>query len=370
MSAGIESIVMPKWGLAMQEGMLAAWSVKEGDSIAKGQEICDIETSKIANVFESPLDGTLRKLVTQEGETVPVGFLLAVCGDSSVDDAAIDAYIQDFKDNFVVEDTGDSGPTPETVETEIGRIRYLATGDGDGTPILFIHGFGGDYLSWMLNQAELSDGRKTYAIDLPGHGGSTKDVHKGSIGALTGAVTAFMAAMNIDKAHLVGHSMGGAISLDMVRNHPEMVETATLVAPAGLGPDINMHYIDGFIREKRAKKLRPYLEMLVADPSMISKDMVEEVLKFKRLDGAVDALNTVAHACFEGGRQSLDMKERTDRMSVPMQVIWGNADQILPPAHADGLTESIKVTRLDDTGHLPHMEKADEVNTLIKALIS
>ena len=52
--ADIQTIVMPKWGLAMQEGMVAAWHVNVGDTLAKGQEIMDIETSKIANVFESP----------------------------------------------------------------------------------------------------------------------------------------------------------------------------------------------------------------------------------------------------------------------------------------------------------------------------
>ena len=61
----------------MQEGTLAKWSAAEGDAIAVGQEIMDIETSKIANVFESPVEGTLRKRVAQDGEVLPVGALLA-----------------------------------------------------------------------------------------------------------------------------------------------------------------------------------------------------------------------------------------------------------------------------------------------------
>ncbi|MCB9945473.1 MAG: acetoin dehydrogenase dihydrolipoyllysine-residue acetyltransferase subunit [Geminicoccaceae bacterium] len=370
MSGGIERIVMPKWGLAMQEGMLAAWSVKEGDTIAKGQEICDIETSKIANVFESPVSGKLRRLVTGEGETVPVGFLLAVVADDSVSDADINTYIDDFKANFVVEDAGDGGPATSIVETDAGRIRYLAAGDGDGTPLIFVHGFGGDYMNWMLIQSDLSDGRKSYAIDLPGHGGSTKDVGHGNIGSLTSAVFAFMQAMNIDKAHFVGHSLGGGVCLDMARNHPEKIESATLIAPAGLGPEINMDYIDGFIREKRSRKLRPYLEMLVNDPSLISGEMVEEVIRFKRLDGAEAALNTVAGACFQGGHQTLEMTERVQRMTPSLQVIWGRNDRILPVSHSEGLPDTIPVTRFDDTGHLPQMERAAEVIETIKSFIS
>ena len=76
-----------------------------------------------------------------------------------------------------------------------------------------------------------------------------------------------MAAMGIAKAHLVGHSLGGAISLDLALNHPERVASVTAVAPAALGPEISMEYIDGFIDTSRARKLKSVLEMLVFDPA-------------------------------------------------------------------------------------------------------
>jgi pyruvate dehydrogenase E2 component (dihydrolipoamide acetyltransferase) len=75
MSDAIKLIVMPKWGLAMQEGMVARWLVDAGATIEAGDEILDIETSKIANVFESPVAGPLRRRLVGEGETVPVGAL-------------------------------------------------------------------------------------------------------------------------------------------------------------------------------------------------------------------------------------------------------------------------------------------------------
>jgi pyruvate dehydrogenase E2 component (dihydrolipoamide acetyltransferase) len=75
-----------------------------------------------------------------------------------------------------------------------------------------------------------------------------------------------MDAKAIGRAHLVGHSLGGAISLLLALEHPERVASATLVCPAGLGPDISMEYINGFIEANRRKKMEPVLQMLVHDP--------------------------------------------------------------------------------------------------------
>lgn len=367
MADAIQMIVMPKWGLAMQEGMVAKWHVAEGAKIEKGQEIVDIETSKIANVFESPVSGTLRRLVVNDGETVPVAYLIGVVADEAVPDADVDAFVADFKANFVFDAAAAGGPEPEEADTAAGRIRYLEMGDGEGDPIIFIHGYGGDLNNWMFNQEELAAGHKTYAIDLPGHGGSTKDVGDARLPSLAKAVAAFMDTKDIKKAHLVGHSMGGATALLLALDHPDRVASATLIAPAALGDEINMAYINGFIEEKRAKKLRPVLELLVGDPSLISKEMVEDVLKFKRLDGVDAALKSLRDALMPGGKQAGSLRDRLGELKVPVQVIWGEADQILPTKHGEGLPSSIKVTRFAGAGHMPHMEKAAEVNELIRA---
>ena len=370
--AEIQPIVMPKWGLAMQEGMLAAWHVAEGHEVKKGQEIADIETSKIANAFESPVSGPLRRRLVGEGETVAVGALLAVVADASIGDAAIDAFVEEFQANFAASaaEAAEAAPEPEFVEVGGRRLRYLVLGDAGGTPILFIHGFGGDLNNWLFNQPPLSEQHRTYAIDLPGHGGSTKEVGTGDVGALTSAICDFLAAKDIARAHLVGHSLGGAVCLDLALNHPERVATVTALAPAALGPEISMEYIDGFMSTSRARKLKPVLDMLVFDPALVTNDMVEDVLKYKRLDGVDAALNTIAGACFAGGRQSLELEPRLGEIAAPVQVIWGREDRVLPVAHSEGLPAKISVTVLDGAGHLVHMEKSAEVNALITRLVT
>ena len=367
----IEAIVMPKWGLAMQEGMVAEWHIEPGAEITAGQEIMDIETSKIANVYESPVGGTFRKIVVQNGETVPVGALLGVVAPASVSDDEVDSFAKDFIDNFDWDAAaGDSGPEPETIEAGGTRIRFLKMGEAGGPPVIFIHGYGGDLNNWMFNQEPLSENNTTYAIDLPGHGGSTKDVGAGDLGVFTEAVIAFMDAKNIDKAHLVGHSMGGATALALAAGSADRVATATLIAPAGLGSEINMNYINGFIEQKRAKKLRAVLEMLVADPGSITSEMVDEVIKFKRVDGVGPALEKLRDGLMPGGTQGVDLRASLSTLAAPAQVIWGEEDQILPVSDADGLPDGIIVTLYDKTGHMPHMEKANEVNELIGKIIA
>jgi pyruvate dehydrogenase E2 component (dihydrolipoamide acetyltransferase) len=363
---------MPKWGLAMQEGMVAKWLVDEGAEIKSGDEILDIETSKIANVFESPVAGPLRRVVVGEGETVPVGALLGVVADSSVSDADLDAFIAQFQEDFAAHaDEAEAAPEPETIEAGGRRIRYLALGEGDGVPIVFIHGFGGDLNNWQFNQEALAAGRATYALDLPGHGGSTKDLGAGPahVGALADAVLDFMDAQGVATAHLVGHSLGGAIALDLALNHGDRVASVTAICSAGLGPEINMAYVDGFMAAKRRKQLQPVLEMLVADPEMVSREMIEDVLKFKRLDGVEAALNRIIDHTFAGGRQALQLTGRLGELTVPVQVIWGGQDRVIPARHSEGLPSRVHVHVLDDAGHMVHMEKAAEVNQRIEALV-
>ncbi|KAA8996630.1 2-oxo acid dehydrogenase subunit E2 [Affinibrenneria salicis] len=88
----IQTLEVPKWGLSMEEGMLSQWLIAQGARFNKGQEICEIETSKITNVLEAPFDGVLRRLLAQPGDTLPVGAALALCAEPEVTDAELDSY--------------------------------------------------------------------------------------------------------------------------------------------------------------------------------------------------------------------------------------------------------------------------------------
>ncbi|MEE8246159.1 MAG: acetoin dehydrogenase dihydrolipoyllysine-residue acetyltransferase subunit [Alphaproteobacteria bacterium] len=371
MSEPIRPITMPKWGLAMTEGRVAAWLVEEGIDIAPGDEIVEIETTKITSVFESPVGGVLRRRVAAEGETLPVGALLAVAAAPTVSDAEIEGFLEAFQADFAGQaaETAEREPEPDFVEAGGRRLRYLRLGEGDDPPALLMHGFGGDLNNWMFNQPVLAEARTVYALDLPGHGGSSKAVGAGDVAALGAAAAEFLDALDIERAHLVGHSLGGAIALLLALERPARAASLTLVAPAGLGAEINGDYIEGFIGARRQKDLKAVLALLFADPQLVSRDMVDEILKYKRLDGVEAALTTIAGQAFAEGRQQALLAERLPELSVPAQVIWGRSDRIIPARHAESLPETIALHLLDG-GHMVHMERAREVNALIANFVA
>ncbi|MEM1114396.1 MAG: dihydrolipoamide acetyltransferase family protein [Pseudomonadota bacterium] len=92
----IYPIAVPKWGIEMVEGTINTWNKQEGDVIAKGDEVFEMESDKIINVWDSPVDGILRRVIADEGDAHPVGALLGVIAGADVDDAAIDAFIANF----------------------------------------------------------------------------------------------------------------------------------------------------------------------------------------------------------------------------------------------------------------------------------
>ncbi|MBJ9704193.1 2-oxo acid dehydrogenase subunit E2 [Acinetobacter calcoaceticus] len=111
----IKTLEIPKWGLSMEEGTIAQWLIKEGDSFNKGDEICEIETTKIVNVLEAPFAGTLRKILAKDGDTLPVGGLIAVCAESQVSDAEIEKFIASLGGSAAKSPE----PSPEQSKAEI-----------------------------------------------------------------------------------------------------------------------------------------------------------------------------------------------------------------------------------------------------------
>jgi pyruvate dehydrogenase E2 component (dihydrolipoamide acetyltransferase) len=350
-SATAQKLGMPKWGLSMTEGRVLEWLVDEGAEVHPGDEVAEIETDKLTGPVESSLEGVLRRRVAAEGDVVPVGGLLGVVADPEVPDADIDAFVAEFQASFVPgESEEDAGPAPETVEVAAGTLRFLRQGEGD--PVVFLHGFGGDLEQWQLALPALAESHTAIALDLPGHGGSTKDV-----GAeLSDAVEQFLDATEVGPAHLVGHSMGGLVAARVALRSPERVRSLTLIDSAGLGEQVDPGYLDGFVNAESRRELKPALEMLFADAGQVNRRLVDDVLKYKRIDGVTEALRTLRAGLLAAERIDLDA------LDVPVLVIWGAQDRVISRPAGE-----LRV--IEGAGHSPHIESAAEVNELIREFV-
>jgi len=365
----VTPVRMPKWGLSMQEGAIVDWWKAEGATVAEGEDLVDIETSKITNVCESPAAGVLRRIVAQPGETLPVGALIGVLAEPEVSDAEIESFITDFQANFVPAEADDEGAQALslTMVDAAGRaIRIGRAGPDEGVPVVLIHGYSGDLNNWLFNIDALAARSPVIALDLPGHGGSSKDVGDGSLGTLAHAVAATLDALGVSEAHLVGHSLGAAVAARLAIDHAGLARSLTLIAPAGLSSTgVSEAFLTGVIDAQRAKDLKPVMEMLLADPALVTRDMVEDVLKFKRLDGVEEALTVLRDRLIDGADAAA---LRADLAAIPAAlVIASRTDRIVGPPDEAALPPGFRIAWIADAGHMPHLEQATEVNALLVA---
>ncbi|GAA4616763.1 acetoin dehydrogenase dihydrolipoyllysine-residue acetyltransferase subunit [Saccharopolyspora hordei] len=365
----IRRITMPKWGLSMTSGTITDWLVSEGEEVTEGTELAEIDTDKIAGTLESSEQGVLRGIVVPAGRSAPVGGTIAIVAPAEVPDAEVQAAVAEAEEQLasgeVVEATG---PATGTVEVGGRTLSYATVGDGPEVVVL-VHGFGGDKDSWLFVQEPLAAGRTVHALDLPGHGASTKDVGDGGLEVLADAVTGFLDALGVERAHLVGHSLGGAVVSAAAARQPDRVRSLTLVAPAGCGAEINAEYLRGFVAASTRRELKPHLRALFADESQVTRQLVDDLLKFKRIDGVQDCLRTLLGTLLDGDKQAIDTASLLAGVSVPTAVVWGDQDQVVPVAAPEVFGDGVRVRVVEGAGHMVHMEAPTATREAIESVL-
>jgi pyruvate dehydrogenase E2 component (dihydrolipoamide acetyltransferase) len=362
----IQRVLMPKWGLSMKHGKIVEWLVAEGDPVSKGDDLADIETDKIAGTLESSEVGVLRRIVAPAGSDVPVSRVIAVVAPAEVADDEVEAVVAEARaalESGEIEEVG--GPDIGTVEVAGRTLNRATLGAGEDVVVL-VHGYGGDANSWLFVQEPLADGRVVHALDLPGHGSSSKDVGDGTLDTLAGAVLGFLDALGVEHAHLVGHSLGGAVVVAAAAAAPQRVRSLTLVAPAGFGTPVDAGYLRGFAAASARRELKPLLGRLFADEGLVTRQLIDDVLRYKRLDGVDAALTTLLDTLLAGDEQAIDARALLAGTRMPAVVVWGREDRVVRPLDPGGLGDRAEIRLVDGAGHMVHMERPHEVRAAVQ----
>jgi pyruvate dehydrogenase E2 component (dihydrolipoamide acetyltransferase) len=243
--------------------------------------------------------------------------------------------------------------------------------EGTGDPLVLLHGFAAELNSWRpfchaFNRVAPA-GRGVLALDLPAHGKSAAQP-AGTLDEIVAAVDETLAAEHIAHCHLAGHSFGGAISLATAAYGPlahTKIRSLTLIAPAGLGPDSNAAFLRGITQASRRASFAAWLKELFADPSQMDEMFVATAEQQLSEEDVRARLAALAETFFPDGAQSLDLRSVLAALTIPVRVIWGLQDRILPARHADGLPGRVAVHRFARVGHLPQLEARDDVAAIV-----
>ena len=237
------------------------------------------------------------------------------------------------------------------------------SGLGTGTPVVLLHGFGADLSNWRGVVALNARLERILAIDLPGHGRSA--VPDGAeFAGLVDAVESELFRQDIRRAHLVGHSLGGATALALAERASVEIRSLTLLAPAGLGPEIDGGFIRGFVAAEQEASLAPWIRSLFADPARATPGLVRAILR-TRSDPALRAFQArLAGSLFPDGTQAISLRHRLDGLAMPTKIVWGVSDRIIPSRHGNGLPPRVAL-HLAAGGHVLPLEDAALVASLI-----
>jgi pyruvate dehydrogenase E2 component (dihydrolipoamide acetyltransferase) len=188
-----------------------------------------------------------------------------------------------------------------------------------------------------------------------------------SFDAMVAEVAETLHAESPGALHLAGHSLGGAVAAALSRHARVQARSLFLIAPAGLGPEINGGFISGFPRAKSAAELEPFVAALMNDPSVLGPSFIKATLRQREhLDGALEELAAVL---FPGATQAFSIRSVFDGLVIPSKIVLGGRDRIIPAQHAFGLPGDVAIHNFPELGHMPHFEAPDAVARLLRELM-
>ncbi len=229
-------------------------------------------------------------------------------------------------------------------------VGYEAAGEGE--PVVLVHGLSGSTRWWYRNVPDIAERHRIYLVDLPGFGRMRSLRRRFVLAEAADWLSEWMDAVGLERAHLVGHSMGGYICLRLAASRPAAVRRLALVAPAGVPTGRSM-----------VGHLAPLLGAARYAPPSFLPVLVR------------DAVRMGPTTLWRAARDLLaeDVREDLRRIEAPTLLVWGKRDPLVPPAVGDLLREEIPDSRLlvlERAAHVPMFDRPEEFDAAVLAFLA
>ena len=289
-------------------------------------------------------------------------------------------YITTLRPNLIISKAEDKArftqPTSHFIKWRGSEIHY--TDEGQGIPVVMIHGFGGSFLNWNKLDARMNSEYRVIRVDLPGFGLSDLPEPDGAktdfVQQYRDFMTFFIDTLHLDSLYVVGNSMGGMMAWGTAADHPDKVKKLVLLAAAGYDLEnisnnvarfMKMPFIRSFfLRGLPLSSSEGSAKKVYADTTKINHESVRNNNMMWNRDGNIKAACDIV-SCGIYPDSTLITK-----IQCPTLIIWGKQDQIVPVDHAYRFQRDIKGSQLliyDTCGHCAMMERPDETAAAIKA---
>ncbi len=259
----------------------------------------------------------------------------------------------------------------KTVAVFGAKINYIEAGDPSKPKVILLHGLGGSIGNWQTNTAAIAQNYHVIALDQIGFGKSDKPMLKYRVGTYVDFLDKFLSELKIEKASLVGNSMGGWVAALMAIKYPNRVEKIVLADAAGIIPlsysEADVYQLNNSTRDE----IRANMKKIFANPALQSNEaLVDQFLTLRVSAGDGNAINSLIESI---KRKEDFLNNRLAEINKPTLIIWGKQDGLLPVADAYTFKKGIANSELllfDNCGHVPQFEKAAEFNKAVLAFLA
>jgi pimeloyl-ACP methyl ester carboxylesterase len=260
------------------------------------------------------------------------------------------------------------------------QVRYRV--DGAGAPAILLHGIGRSLEDWAEQHELLRARYRVYSLDLAGSGWSEPLDEPYTLPALARFVAGFLDAVGIaEPAHVVGNSLGGAVAMRLAVDAPDRVASLALVNSAGFGREVTIGLRLLAIRPLGRLLLRPsrysarqIVRSLFHDPRFVTPARIEHTFVLAQQPHATRAYLETARALgtIRGVRPQWrkTLLRSVAELDIPMLIVWGDRDLILPAAHLNAARTYLPRARahlFPGTGHMPQIERAESFSQLLES---